>query len=145
MWTFNELNVKETEHSIGNLHTWLLFKVLFNISPSVPRSPKLFLPSGFSDENPLWMSYLTVHVMCLHLILDLVTNNMSMPVTVAAQSEAWIAFARSDAGIVGSNPTQGMDVWCVYAFILCLADSLEIGLSLIQGVLPSVKNDYGTE
>jgi hypothetical protein len=24
-------------------------------------------------------------------------------------------FARSDAGIVGSNPTQGMDVWCVYA------------------------------
>jgi hypothetical protein len=29
-------------------------------------------------------------------------------------------FARSDAGIVGSNPTQGMDVWCVCAFILCL-------------------------
>jgi hypothetical protein len=29
-------------------------------------------------------------------------------------------FARSDAGIVGSNPTQDMDVWCVYAFILCL-------------------------
>jgi hypothetical protein len=27
---------------------------------------------------------------------------------------------RSDAAIVGSNPTQGMDVWCVYAFILCL-------------------------
>jgi succinate dehydrogenase/fumarate reductase cytochrome b subunit len=28
--------------------------------------------------------------------------------------------ARSEAGIVGSNPTQGMDVWYVYVFILCL-------------------------
>jgi hypothetical protein len=31
-------------------------------------------------------------------------------VNVAAQSKAWTVFARSDAGIVGSNPTQGMDV-----------------------------------
>jgi hypothetical protein len=36
----------------------------------------------------------------------------------AAQSKAWTVFARTDAGIVGSNRTQGMDVWCVYAFIL---------------------------
>jgi hypothetical protein len=33
--------------------------------------------------------------------------------------------SRSEAGIVGSNPTQGMDVWCVCAFfcvcvVLCL-------------------------
>jgi hypothetical protein len=42
------------------------------------------------------------------------------PVTVAARSKAWNVFARSDARIVGPNPTQGMDVWCVYAFILCL-------------------------
>jgi hypothetical protein len=27
---------------------------------------------------------------------------------------------RSEAGIVGSNPTQGINVRCVYAFILCL-------------------------
>jgi hypothetical protein len=40
-----------------------------------------------------------------------------MPVTVA---EAWSVFNRSEAGIVGSNPTQGMDVWYVYVFILCL-------------------------
>jgi hypothetical protein len=43
-----------------------------------------------------------------------------MPVTVAGRSKACTVFARSEAGIVGSNPTQGMDVWCVYAFILCL-------------------------
>jgi hypothetical protein len=43
-----------------------------------------------------------------------------VPATGAARSKAWTVFARSDAGIVGSNPTQGMDVWCVYACILCM-------------------------
>jgi hypothetical protein len=33
-----------------------------------------------------------------------------MPITVVAQSKAWTLFARSDAGIVGSDPTRGMDV-----------------------------------
>jgi hypothetical protein len=37
------------------------------------------------------------------------------PVTVAQRSKS-----RSEAGIVGSNPTQGIDVWYVYVFILCL-------------------------
>jgi hypothetical protein len=41
-------------------------------------------------------------------------------VTVAERSKEWTVFARTDAVIVGSNPTQGMDVWCVYVFILCL-------------------------
>jgi hypothetical protein len=41
-------------------------------------------------------------------------------VTVAEQSEACTVFVRSEAANVGSNPTQGMNVWCVYAFILCL-------------------------
>jgi hypothetical protein len=40
-----------------------------------------------------------------------------IPVTVAARFKAWSAFPRSGAGI-GSNPIHGMDVWCVYAFIL---------------------------
>jgi hypothetical protein len=34
------------------------------------------------------------------------------PITVAARSKAWTVFARSNTGIVGSNPSQGMDV-CV--------------------------------
>jgi hypothetical protein len=44
-----------------------------------------------------------------------------MPVTEVARSEAWTVFARSNAGIVGSNPTQGMDIciMCVYSvFVL---------------------------
>jgi hypothetical protein len=32
------------------------------------------------------------------------------PVTVAARSKAWTVFVRSDAVIVGSNSTQGMDI-----------------------------------
>jgi hypothetical protein len=36
------------------------------------------------------------------------------PVTVAARSKA--VFARSDAGIVGLNPTQDMYVCCLHAF-----------------------------
>jgi hypothetical protein len=40
--------------------------------------------------------------------------------TVAARSKAWTAFARSKTGILGSNPTWGMDVCvCVYSvFVL---------------------------
>jgi hypothetical protein len=48
------------------------------------------------------------------------THNISKPVTVAARSKAWTVFACTDVGIVGLNPTQGMDVLCVYVFILCL-------------------------
>jgi hypothetical protein len=42
------------------------------------------------------------------------------PVTVAERSKAYTVFACSEAGILGSNPTQGMDIWYVYVFILCL-------------------------
>jgi hypothetical protein len=42
------------------------------------------------------------------------------PVTVAERSKACTVFARSEAGIVCSNLIEGMDVWYVYAFILCL-------------------------
>jgi hypothetical protein len=34
-----------------------------------------------------------------------------MPITVAALSAAWTVFARLNAGIVDSNPTQDMDVY----------------------------------
>jgi hypothetical protein len=60
-----------------------------------------------------------------------------------------IVFARSEAGIVGSNPTQGLNVWCVCAFfcvfvVLCLGRVLATSWSPVQGVLPSV-NDQETK
>jgi hypothetical protein len=36
---------------------------------------------------------------------------VSLPITVTARSKAWTVFVRSNAGIVGSNPTRGMDVF----------------------------------
>jgi hypothetical protein len=42
-----------------------------------------------------------------------------MPITVAAGSKSWTVFARLNAGIVGSNPSQGMDV-CLRLFCVCV-------------------------
>jgi hypothetical protein len=36
-----------------------------------------------------------------------------MPISVATQSKAWV-YGRSLTGIVGSNPTEGMDVCVVF-------------------------------
>jgi hypothetical protein len=58
------------------------------------------------------------------------------PITVAALSKAWNVFARSNTGNGGSNPPQGMDV--IVCVVLCIGSGLETGLSLVQGVLPSV-------
>jgi hypothetical protein len=58
------------------------------------------------------------------------------PVTVAARSKAWTVFARSNAGVVGSNLTRGMEV-CVYS-VFVLGSELATGWSLIQEVLPKV-------
>jgi hypothetical protein len=59
--------------------------------------------------------------------------------TVAERSKACTVFARSEAGIVALSPTQGMAVWYVYAFILCLGSGLATSCSHVQEVLPSVK------
>jgi hypothetical protein len=42
-----------------------------------------------------------------------------MPITEAAQSKAWIVFARSNAEIVGSNPTEDVHVY-VRLFCVCV-------------------------
>jgi hypothetical protein len=52
------------------------------------------------------------------LLSDYVSTNWYLPVTVADRPKACTVFARSEARIVSSNPTQSMDVWCVYVFIL---------------------------
>jgi hypothetical protein len=57
-----------------------------------------------------------------------------LPITVAALSKAWTVFARSNAGIVGSNPTQGVDV----SVVLCVGSGLATVWFLIEGVLPNV-------
>jgi hypothetical protein len=49
-----------------------------------------------------------------------------LPITVAARFKAWTVFARSNAGILGSNPTQGMDVCvCVYSVFVLFCMQVE--------------------
>jgi hypothetical protein len=55
-----------------------------------------------------------------------------VPITVAERSKACTAFVRSEAGIVGSNPTQGMDVLCVWVcafFCVCVVLCIGRGLA----------------
>jgi hypothetical protein len=42
------------------------------------------------------------------MILEVTIDGV--PVTVAERSKAWTVFARADAGTVGWNPTQDMNV-----------------------------------
>jgi hypothetical protein len=57
-------------------------------------------------------------------------------ITVASRSKARTIFVRSNTGIMGSNPTRGMDV-CVRLFrvcvVLCVGSGLSMGWYPIQG------------
>jgi hypothetical protein len=68
-------------------------------------------------------------------------NPLEEPNTVTARSKAWTIFARSNTGIVGSNPTRGIYV-CVHLFcvcvVLCAGSDLVTGWSPVQRVLPNV-------
>jgi hypothetical protein len=54
------------------------------------------------------------------------------PIIVAALSEARTVSARSNTGIMNSNPTRGMNV-CVPILRVCVV--LFVGSGLVQGVL----------
>jgi hypothetical protein len=58
------------------------------------------------------------YVKTSHDIQEITFILSDLLITVAARSKAWTAFVRSDAGIVSSNSTRGMDL-CV----LCLCCS----------------------
>jgi hypothetical protein len=64
----------------------------------------------------------------LDFFLFCVSFGSSLPITVAARSRALNVFARSDTGIVGSNPTQGMGVF-VRLFCVCAVVCADSGLA----------------
>jgi hypothetical protein len=63
------------------------------------------------------------------------------PIAVAARSKARTVFARSNAGIMVSNLTKGVDVFvrlfCV-CVVLCVGSGLVTSWSPVQGVLSSL-------
>jgi hypothetical protein len=67
------------------------------------------------------------------------------PITVAARSKAWTVFARLNAGIMSSNPTQSMDV-CVRLFCVYVVLCVRSGLAIPRPRSPTdCEYDYETE
>jgi len=65
-----------------------------------------------------------------------------VPVPVAARSKAWV-YNRSLAGIVGSNPTEGMDVCLFWVLYVVRCRSLRRADQSSGGVLPNVLRRCG--
>jgi hypothetical protein len=64
------------------------------------------------------------------------SNSPAFPIAVA-----WTVFTRSNTGIVGSNPTRGMDLYMLLfrvCVVLCVDSGLATGWSPVKGVLPTV-------
>jgi hypothetical protein len=122
---------------------------IWSVSETMKRTGILYIPPRIlSYINWKW----SMHYYCYYTAATTINTtatatttpqtkyihaNVTAPITVVVRPKAWNVLARSKAGIVGSNPTQGMDV-CVCALILCVGRDLATGWSLVQGVLPSV-------
>jgi hypothetical protein len=78
------------------------------------------------------------HKLSLHRLLDpylmyvRLDNIWYWPVTVDARSKALTVFARTNSGIVGLNPIQGMYVW-VFMHLSCVCVVLCLGSGLARG------------
>jgi hypothetical protein len=71
-----------------------------------PTNPGSYAHTHFNPDSRLYWKRILSYQYC------------TLSIRVAARSKAWNAFARSNTGIVGSNPTEGIDV-CVYSvFVL---------------------------
>jgi hypothetical protein len=60
-------------------------------------------------KDTYWVLILFV-IKSYFYVFYLFEPNVQIPVTVAERSKACAVFARSEAGTMGSNPTQGMDI-----------------------------------
>jgi hypothetical protein len=69
---------------------------------------------------------------CIHAFIQLI-NQLTYLLLLTTHENV---FARSNTGVVSSNPTQGMDV-CVYS-VFVLGSVLATDWNPIQGVLPIV-------
>jgi hypothetical protein len=140
LWT-REWNLSEGSELLG-FWTWSIIRY-FKKGPNRVGVPLLHLRTGTKPISETLCS-LVLRIPDDGKVQKLSYSKCytpSSPLTVAARSKAWTVFVRSNAGVVGSNPTRGMDVcvrlFCVYA-VLCVGRGLDTGWSPVQGVLPTV-------
>jgi hypothetical protein len=65
-----------------------------------------------------YLFHTNVGTSCISYMYTALTN-LGRPIIVVARSKTWTVFARSNTGVVGSNPTQGMNI-CVRLFCVCV-------------------------
>jgi hypothetical protein len=92
-----------SSRSILILYTHLLLSLRRDIIPSGLPSKILYA----------FQLYIMLATRLVHLVFNFIRNNIWLPVTIAERSKACTVFSRSEAGTVDSNPSQGMDVWCL--------------------------------
>jgi hypothetical protein len=87
----------------------------------------------------------TWRVICVSLLLSYpscLPYRRHLPITVAARSKAWTVFACSNTGVLRSNPTQRICLYCGRLFcvcvVLCVGRGLATGWSPTQWVLLTV-------
>jgi hypothetical protein len=66
-----------------------------------------------------WLIHKILVTLYLIIYIYYCTLRSTQPITETARSKAWTIFARLNNGIVGSNPTRGMD-FCVGLFRVCV-------------------------
>jgi hypothetical protein len=83
---------------------------------------KLSINSTFQQNFNQTVSYIYIYIysgLWRRPYLDYTYIALNFAITLTARPKAWTVFARSNTGIVGSNPTQAMDV-CVCLFCVCI-------------------------
>jgi hypothetical protein len=128
------------------VHTFpSILKLHFNIMPPLLLGLKLSLSFRSLSQHLICISTL-MRVACpVNLIPSLTILIAFWPITMAARSKAWTVFVRSNTTIVGSNPTQGMDICvrlCCVCVVLCGGSGLATDWSPVRGVLLTV---YGSK
>jgi hypothetical protein len=131
--------IKSNDHDLFSLY-WALFspqllELLVVLKHQKHHKSKLHWTNSKGVDGLLAATFFSNRLSVIHWLFG------REPITVAAQPrEAWNVFARSNAGIVCSNPTQGIDV-CLLLFCVCMScvgSGLASGSSPVQGVLPTV-------
>jgi hypothetical protein len=99
-------------HHANSLHLYIWDRTLIS-SARVPIHARTarHLITILRRSHVSVLHYYILQITCIFVIYL-----CAVPITVATRFMAWTVFARSKTGIVGSNPTWGMDVCvCVYS------------------------------
>jgi hypothetical protein len=112
----------------GPVHNWLASNL--TLHKSNPCNSVITSSAKYVSYKLIWM--LHEHIL-MWLTLRFQIKGYVTPITVSARSKARNAFARSNTGFMGQNPTRGMDV-CM-SVLSCAGRGLAMGRSPVQVVL----------